>query len=168
MTERLNQDVMQGLSVDGGCMQVNRHVIISTPSPDSVREMSIRWTDLNKLKRGLTDALDIPTDYSVLYGLFFGFSGSALLACISFTFSKDLPSWVMPTSIALVIASFLFGCGTVYFSRVLRKIRRKTISNLLADVEEIERRFESAQQGNIIAAEEYELPNRATTSLSTP
>ena len=117
---------------------------------------------MNKLKRGLIDALDIPTDYSVLYGLFFGFSGSAVLACISFTFSKDLPPWVMPTSIALAVGPFLFGCFTVYFSRAFRKIRRKTISNILADVEEIERRFQSAQHGKIVDGEEYKLPNRTT------
>jgi len=167
MAERLNQDVIQGSSCSPEfVLTVDRKRSISLPSPDSDREMSIRWSDLNNLKRGLTDALDIPTDFSVVYGLFFGFSGSALLACISLAFIKDLPPWVMPTSIALAVGSFIFGCGTVFFSRILRKIRRKTISNILDDVKEIERRFpeESAQQGEIIDAENYELPNRATLS----
>lgn len=154
MTERFNQDVTPSATPSAGCLQVQRNVRISVPSPDADREMIIRWEDLNKLKRGLTDALNIPTDYSALCGLFFGFSGSALLACISLSFAKDLPSWVMPTSVALVVGSFLFGCGTMYFSRELRKIRRKTISNLLTDVEEIERRFQSAQQEKIIDAGE--------------
>lgn len=161
MAERLNQDGIQSSSVSPGSVQVRRDQIISIPSPDSDREMIIRWSDFNNLKRGLTDALDIPTDFSVLYGLLFGFSGSASLACISLTFTKDLPTWVMPTSIALAVGSCLVGCVIFYFSRIFRKIRRKTISNILDDVKEIERRFpeESAQNRQLIDATADEASN---------
>lgn len=140
------EPVDEGFIPTGQCLQVPRNVSISVPSPEAIREISIRWMDLLKLKRGITDASEIPFDYSVLYGIFFGFGGSAILACIPLAVTKDLPAWVIPTSIALAIGPIVMGCLTLYFSRILQRSRGKTLANVLADVEEIEQRFQSTQQ----------------------
>src|SRR5208337_2696939 len=100
MNEGLNQEVIQSSSFNNE-VRVNRDRTISIPSPDSDREMAIRCADWRMLERRLTVAAsDPPKDYSTLYGIFFGLSGSAWLSLIPLAIIKNLPTWVLPSYIA--------------------------------------------------------------------
>jgi hypothetical protein len=164
MTERLNQDGIQNSSYEAGCVQVQMDRKISIPSPDSDREMAIRCADWKMLERRLTAASDLPKDYSTLYGILFGLSGSAWLSLIPLAITKDLPAWVLPSYGALAFASLLCGIFTVFLSRDQRRTRRTMMTALLDDVKEIGGRFTfgPTQGQKTIDATVLELPNRAT------
>jgi len=145
-------------------LQVATQRNISMPSPDSDREMAIRCADWKRLERSLTQASDPPKEYSTLYGILFGLSGSAGLSLKPIAMSKDLPTWVLPAYIAFTVACLFCGIFVVFFSRGQRKTRMRLISDLLDDVREIGSRFvpPETQDGQIIDTEEHELPNRTT------
>jgi hypothetical protein len=105
--------------------------------------MAIRCADWKRLKRSITEASDPPKDYSTLYGIFFGLSGSAWLSLIPLAIIKDLPVWVLPVYIAFAVTFLICGILTVYFSRVLRGTRRTRMTALLEDVTEIDKGFPS-------------------------
>jgi len=157
MTERSSQITTQNPMRDAGYIRVPRDLNISIPSPDSDRVMAIRWADWKRLERSLTNALDPPKDYSTLYGVFFGLSGSAFLSLISLAIIKDLPAWVLPSYIGFALIPLACGILTVYFSRLLRGTRRTMITDLLEEVREIGKTFSPGptQDGEII-----DVPNR--------
>jgi hypothetical protein len=145
---------MSNSSHNGGLVNVKRELQISIPSPESERVMAVRCADWKRLERGLNCVLDIPTNFSTLYGVLFGFGGSATLAIISLTYIKDLPAWVMPTFIALSVAFLFAGGFVVFFSRIQRKTRKTIMTNLLDDVRDIGSRYalEPTKGGEIIDA----------------
>jgi hypothetical protein len=164
MTERLNNLISQTPTPSTGCLQVAAQRNISIPSPDSDREMAIRCADWKRLERGLTQASDPPKEYSTLYGILFGLSGSAGLSLKPLAMTKDLPNWVLPAYIVFTVACLFCGLFVVFFSRGQRRTRMKMISDLLDDVREIGSRFvpPEMQDGQIVDAEEHELPDRTT------
>jgi len=163
MTERLNNLITPNQPCASGCLEVPDKRTISLPSPDSDREMAIRCSDWKRIERGLEDALDLPTDFSTLYGILFGLSGSSGFSLIPLAMTKDLPVWVLPAYIAFTSAFLFCGVFVFFFSREQRKKRKKMLSDLLEHIKEIGDRFAptSNQDRQNICAEEYELPNRA-------
>lgn len=145
MPDRLNNDTIQSPFQDAGCVRVPMDRKISIPSPDSDQEMAIRCADWKMLERRLAAASDPPKDYSVVHSALFGFSGSAWLSLIPLAIIKDLPAWVMPSSIALAVSSLLCGIFAVFLSRDQRRIRRTIMTGLLDDVKEIGARFTFGQ-----------------------
>jgi hypothetical protein len=143
MNEKLNQDlILQYSSRNAGCVQVKMDRTISMPSPDSDRAMAIRCADWKMLERRLNAAaLDPPKDYSTLYGIFFGLSGSAWLSLIPLTIIKDLPTWILPSYIAFASACLFCGIFVFIFNRDKRKTRKTMMTALLDDVREIGSRF---------------------------
>lgn len=147
MTEGLIQGMVQDLSRNAGCVKVTRDLQISIPSSESERVMAIRCADWKRLDKRLEDAVVIPTDFSTLYGILFGLSGSAWLAVIPLAHTEDLPAWVLPTSIAIAFGTFILGCFVVCFSRVQRKTRKTMMTTLIDDVRDIGSRFTEESTG---------------------
>jgi hypothetical protein len=152
MPEVSNKAINQNEIRNVSSVKLLRDREISIPTPDSEREMAIRCIDWKRLEKKLGRIGDTPKDFSVLYGIVFGFCGSAALTIIPLMLTKDLPAWVMPTYIIAVIASFLLGCFIFYFNRIQRNTVKTTISDLLEDVKDIGSNFplEQIQNGEII------------------
>lgn len=147
-------DVIQSSPCNVGYVQVPGNRTISIPSTDSDREMAIRCADWKMLERRLTAVSDPPKDYSTLYGILFGLSGSAFLSLIPLAFAKDLPAWVFLAYTAFAIICLFCGAFTVFLSRDQRRTRKTMMTALLEDVREIGNRFapESKQDGQIVIA----------------
>lgn len=162
MTQNSSQITTPNSSCNSGSVRVPRNLEISIPSPDSDRVMAIRCTDWIRLERSLTDASAPPKEYSALYGVLFGFSGSAFLSVIPLTITKDLPPWVLSSTIALVVASLFCGIFVVIISRDQQIIRKTMMTALLEDVKEIGNRYnrESTEGEQIMNSAVYELPDR--------
>lgn len=156
-------DVIQSPSCNAGYVQVPRDRTISIPSPDSDREMAIRCADWKMLEKRLIAASDPPKNYSTLYGIFFGLSGSASISLMPLAITKDLPAWVLPSYIAFAVACLFCGIFVVIYSRDQRKTRKTTMTALLEDIKEIGSRFTagSTPDGQIIDETVVEDSNRA-------
>jgi hypothetical protein len=145
MPTRSNQDI--GPSNDGS-IRVQREQTISMPSPDSERGMFIRFVDWKKLETRLTAAIETPKDYSTLYGILFGLSGSAFLSLMPLGITKDLPAWVLPAYSIFAVASLFCGIFTIILSRDQRRTRKTIITVLLDDVKEIGSRYTTTPTQN--------------------
>lgn len=161
MTQNSSQTTPQNF----GCVQVPRNLEISIPSPDSDRVIAIRWADWKRLERSLADASAPPKDYSSLHSALFGFSGSAWLALIPLAITKDLPSWVFPSSVALAVASLFCGIFVVVLSRDQRNTRKTMMTALLDDVKEIGGRFTFGETTGqeLTGSAVVDLPTRAAS-----
>lgn len=146
-----------------GSVQVQRNLEISIPSPDSDRGMAIRCADWKRLEKNLAYVSNPPKDYSALYSALLGFSGSAWLSLIPFAITKNLPAWVMPSSIALAATSLFCGIFVVVLGRDQRKTRKTMLTALLDDVTEIGSRFAigPTPDRQIIDASENKLPQNS-------
>src|SRR4051812_29443418 len=81
-------------------------------------------SDWKRLRRLITGVIPESQWYRDFGAGCWGVAASALVAVLAFKATKDLPPWVMPTCIALLIGSFLIGLAFLLADRTHRQMIR--------------------------------------------
>jgi hypothetical protein len=81
----------------------------------------------------------------------FGFSASSFLSIAPIAVTKDLPAWVLPAYILTTFFTLVLGLLLVWLDKRLMQQRRSQIEDLDADMDEIERAFESQNMQETIS-----------------
>jgi protein-S-isoprenylcysteine O-methyltransferase Ste14 len=97
--------------------------------------------DWRRIKAKLSRATAPAQDFSGVYYLLFGISGSALLSLIPLAVARGLPAWVTPLYLCFFVFSLLFALALVRLNKDVRASRQSAIAEILADIEEIDRTF---------------------------
>jgi hypothetical protein len=127
----------------GEPLQYNLTTQIAVPAPTAEDRVAIRRLDWSRIRRNLMRCREPQPTLSVWYSICFGVAGSAGFSIIPIGATKDLPPWVWPLYVSTTVASGFLGVVLVWLDRRLNQQRRSQIADLDADMDEIERTFQS-------------------------
>jgi hypothetical protein len=121
---------------------IRREDPLVVPPQNSDGRIAIRVSDWRRIKAKLSRAAKPAPDFSGVYYVLFGISGSALLSLIPLAVARGLPAWVTPLYLCFFVFSLLCALVLVRANKDVRKSRRSSVAELLADIKEIDRTFE--------------------------
>lgn len=104
--------------------------------------MPLRISDWNRVKRRISKLTSPHITFSTLTGVFLGYSGSAILAFISYIWSKDPNPWVTSFFLLTSIFSFLVAILCFYFHHKNAKALITDKEDIEEDMKEIEKNFQ--------------------------
>ena len=120
---------------------VRRKDPLIVPPQNSDGRLAIRLSDWCRIKTKLSGVAKPAPDFSGVYYVLFGISGSALLSLIPLAVARGLPAWVTPLYLCFFVFSLLCASVLVWANKDVRRSRRSSIVEILADIKEIDRTF---------------------------
>jgi hypothetical protein len=127
----------------GEPLHFNLSTQIAVPAPTTEDRVAIRRLDWARIRRNLLRCNEPQPNLSVWYSICFGVAGSAGFSIIPIGAAKDLPVWVWPLYICVTVTSGFLGVVLVWLDRRLNQQRRSQITDLDADMDEIEQTFKA-------------------------
>jgi hypothetical protein len=116
------------------------------PPKNSDGRIAIRVSDWRRIKAKLSRAAKLAPDFSGVYNVLFGISGSALLSLVPLAVARGLPAWVTLLYLCFFVSSLLCALVLVWANKDVRRSRRSSVAEILADIKEIDQTFEPAKQ----------------------
>jgi hypothetical protein len=102
----------------------------------------IQESDWNRLKRQIKDITPHTRIYQILSSVFFGIFASAIFALIAFQTAKDLSTWVVPTTWAILCLSLFLGIVLLILDGQQKQIISVSISVVLNEMDLIEQGYD--------------------------
>lgn len=90
----------------------------------------------------------------------FGVGISAAFAYLSYANATGLPTWVVPTTIAIGIAAFFLFVVLLLLDRDRGKHRRNTVNEVIEEIELIEKRCRDTEAGTLSSSDALDLVQR--------
>jgi hypothetical protein len=121
----------------------NQSTQIAVPTPTTEARLAIRRSDWNRIRRNVLRLKEPQLNLPVWYSIFFGFAASSLVSIAPIAVTKDLPAWVLPSYVFATLFSLILGTILARLNKHLNQQRQSEVENLDADMDEIQRAFES-------------------------
>jgi hypothetical protein len=119
---------------------------VIVPPQNSDGRIAIRLSDWCRIKTKLSGVVKPAPDLSGVYNVLFGISGSALLSLIPLAVARGLPAWVTPLYLYFFVFSLLCALVLVRANQDVRRSRRSSVAEILADIKAIDQTFEPDKQ----------------------
>jgi hypothetical protein len=135
------------VSEPGETLNWQRSEPIALPAPAAEGRLAVRRSDWVRIRRCVRH-LSAPTSrLQTWYSLCFGFAISAGVSIVPLAASTGLPTWVVPAYVCSTVAALLLGLAVVWLDRSFDKKRKEQITDLDADMDDVEKAFIRDQAG---------------------
>jgi hypothetical protein len=121
---------------------IKRDETIAIPSSEQEKRYGIRYHDWERCKRKLEKINHQVPRFHLIYSFFFGVSATAVSSLVtSWAQGGSYPSWLIPWYIGMAAIGLIIGILFVYVDRTFRGEQKTDISELMEDMDAIEKTF---------------------------
>lgn len=105
----------------------------------------IHESDWNRLKRMIQGIVPYKRIFQILASIAFGVFASAILSLIGFQSAKELDSWVLPTTWAILVGSVILGIALLILDHQQTEIITLSVNDVLQEMRSIEASYHEPQ-----------------------
>jgi hypothetical protein len=120
-----------------------REEAITVPIASQERRIAIRYLDWDRCKRKLRKVKEQVPRLHLVFSFLFGIAASSLFSIITLSANpqSQLPAWVSPLYVLLLLFSLATALVFVYVDHAMRKGKESVIDEIIEDMDSIEKTF---------------------------
>ncbi|HRZ28569.1 MAG TPA: hypothetical protein P5295_17295 [Spirochaetota bacterium] len=102
----------------------------------------IQETDWERLKFIAGNILSEKKIYCIISSICFGIFASSIFSVLSLYTLDNLPQWIIPTNIAILISSLILGIVLLYLDHQQKQIIKYSSQSIIYEMKSIEEQYE--------------------------
>lgn len=106
----------------------------------------ISEVDWNRIKRMLQAVVPPSRTWQNLASAMLSIGFSGILSLVGFSLAKNLPAWIVPTVLAIIVSSFVLAGSFFLIDRQSGRMREGSVAAVQAEMDSIEQAFVRAEE----------------------